>query len=184
MLKLNSQMVNITMKEEELISHIKAGLSIQKIAQITNKSATSIRYWLNKYNLKTDVTGGRACVYCGTKLVGRQKKYCCVNCKTLDFGESTVYEYQKRRGREKRIKLILEHGGSCLICGYNKNYSALQFHHLNPHEKRFVLCQRNCAAFNYEKLLNEASKCILVCGNCHAEIHNPEGENFEIVDIS
>lgn len=171
------------MKEEELINHIKDGLSIQKIAKVTDKSATSIRYWLDKYNLKTDISSGKMCVYCGTKLSGRQKKYCCVNCKVLDFGDPTVYEYQKRRGREKRLKLILNHGGCCSVCGYNKNHSALQFHHLRPDEKLFVLDRRTCSAFNYEKLLNEASKCILVCGNCHCEIHNPDGEIFEIDDI-
>lgn len=61
------------MEKEELINHINGGLSIKKIAKITNKSIGSIRHWLKKYNLKTDVTGGNGCVYCATKLTGLQK---------------------------------------------------------------------------------------------------------------
>ena len=46
---------------------------------------------------------------------------------------------------------------------------ALEFHHLNPNEKDFGI------SFNLsrtiEDLRAEVDKCILVCSNCHAEIH-------------
>jgi hypothetical protein len=33
-------------------------------------------------------------------------------------------------------KLIMErYGSSCIKCGYNKCFSALEFHHLNPDDK-------------------------------------------------
>ena len=38
---------------------------------------------------------------------------------------------------ERKKKAILYKGGKCIICGYNKYYGALQFHHKNPEEKEF-----------------------------------------------
>lgn len=31
----------------------------------------------------------------------------------------------------------MQRGGKCECCGYNKNLSALEFHHINPDEKKF-----------------------------------------------
>lgn len=57
-------------------------------------------------------------------------------------------------------------------CAYNKNYSALQFHHLK--DKLFNLDSRNIGNRSMESLLLELDKCVLLCANCHAEEHNPE----------
>lgn len=74
--------------------------------------------------------------------------------------------------RRKKVKdLLLEHfGGCCEICGYNKCNSALSFHHLDPTKKDFGLSEKG-NTYSYKKMLEEASKCILVCHNCHSEIH-------------
>ena len=70
----------------------------------------------------------------------------------------------------KRSKLILieSMGGKCEICGYNKSINALQFHHKNPEEKDFAIGSKS---YSIKRLLKEASKCILVCANCHIELH-------------
>ena len=60
-------------------------------------------------------------------------------------------------------------GGRCIICDYDKCQQVLQFHHKNPNEKEFALS--NSGTLDFEKLKNEADKCILVCANCHGEIH-------------
>lgn len=65
-------------------------------------------------------------------------------------------------------KIVEMKGGCCERCGYNKSIWALQFHHLDPKEKEFQLF-KTCKDFN--KLKIEAAKCMLVCANCHAEIH-------------
>ena len=95
------------------------------------------------------------------------------------------YDYQKRH----RIKeqLVEYKGGKCEICGYNKCLNALDFHHRNPEEKEYAL---NTANYNksFEKLKKEVDKCILVCSNCHREIHFEENEkrreNFIYNDIN
>ena len=65
-------------------------------------------------------------------------------------------------------------GGSCLYCGFDKNYAALDFHHLNPKEKSFNV--NTTAACNWDKLVHEANKCVLLCRNCHSALHHPDME--------
>ena len=81
------------------------------------------------------------------------------------------YPKQKQRGLLRKIQLINEFGGKCQECGYNKNIAALEFHHIDPNEKEFHL--GNAKTTNLDKLLLEMDKCILVCANCHRELHYP-----------
>ena len=47
---------------------------------------------------------------------------------------------------------------------------ALEFHHLNPEEKDFEISRTLTRSM--DSLRKEVDKCILVCSNCHAEIHD------------
>lgn len=58
-----------------------------------------------------------------------------------------------------------------MICGYNKCADALHFHHKNPLEKTFELSHKGIT-LSWEKMKEEASKCLFLCANCHAEIHS------------
>lgn len=81
-------------------------------------------------------------------------------------------EYYSNRRRDIKKQLIEYKGGSCIICGYNKSYRSLHFHHLNPDEKDFTLGHKwGKLGFN-EKIKKELDKCVLVCANCHGEIHD------------
>lgn len=66
-------------------------------------------------------------------------------------------------------------GGKCEICGYCKNQAAMQFHHINPKEKEFRLSQYISKDIN-DKIIKELNKCMLLCANCHFELHNPQSE--------
>lgn len=48
----------------------------------------------------------------------------------------------------------------------------MDFHHLNPNEKDFNISDRNLPTSDWPRIKNELDKCILVCANCHREIHN------------
>lgn len=74
----------------------------------------------------------------------------------------------------------MRRGGACEICGYCKNIAALEFHHLNPEEKEFNVDMRKFSNMNLEKLEAELEKCILVCANCHRELHN---ENLTMENV-
>lgn len=83
------------------------------------------------------------------------------------------YEKQKERAIKRKLELIKLKGGKCEKCGYSKNLGALEFHHLDPSIKEFNLDERHLSNTTIEKILNELDKCILVCSNCHKEIHYP-----------
>lgn len=76
--------------------------------------------------------------------------------------------------RRNKIRLVEYKGGKCERCGYDKCIDALEFHHLNPNEKDFGLSCGDTRSF--EKLKGEVDKCIMVCANCHREIHAEERE--------
>ena len=87
------------------------------------------------------------------------------------MGSTATSDYRRRR-KENLIKVC---GAKCNICGYNKSNSALEFHHINPKEKAFGIAA-NGTCRDLETDLAEVKKCILVCANCHREIHNGEYE--------
>lgn len=72
----------------------------------------------------------------------------------------------------RKYRLIKKAGGCCVICGYKKNISSLAFHHIN--EKGANLSGSNLTNMSLRGAEEEISKCVLVCHNCHNEIHNPE----------
>lgn len=78
-----------------------------------------------------------------------------------------VSNYRRRR-KENLIKVC---GGKCCLCGYNKTNSALEFHHIDANEKSYGIAV-NGTCHDLEKDLAEIQKCILVCANCHREIHD------------
>ena len=76
---------------------------------------------------------------------------------------------QKRREKVKQL-LVEYKGGKCEICGYNRCVGALEFHHINPEDKDFGIGQKGYTR-SIEKNKQEVDKCIMVCANCHREIH-------------
>jgi 5-methylcytosine-specific restriction endonuclease McrA len=69
--------------------------------------------------------------------------------------------YKRKKAIATKMPLIEAHGGRCVICGYNKNIKALEFHHVNPAEKETAKV----------KTFEEAAKCVLLCNRCHREHH-------------
>jgi hypothetical protein len=86
------------------------------------------------------------------------------------------YKYQKKRGLERKKKIVDLHGGCCEVCGYNRNLAVLEFHHIDPLLKSFKLDVRNLTNRKWESVIEESNKCRLLCANCHREEHNPDFE--------
>lgn len=103
------------------------------------------------------------CKYHGQTLSSKRKDsyYRCKKCAS----ESVV-----RRRRLVKEKAIAYKGGKCSICGYNKCNRALAFHHLDPETKDFSISHKGISR-SWEKIKQELDKCILVCHNCHSELH-------------
>jgi predicted HNH restriction endonuclease len=87
-------------------------------------------------------------------------KYYCKSC----WNELTF-----QKAREKLNQLIEERGGKCEVCGYNKYFGALQWHHIDPTQKEFSISTNRGKSI--DALRKETSKCQLLCSNCHAEAH-------------
>jgi len=62
-------------------------------------------------------------------------------------------------------------GGKCQICGYDRCPEALDFHHLNPDEKDFGFGKIIASPKAVSKIIIELKKCVMLCSNCHREVH-------------
>lgn len=124
----------------------------------------------------------KKCIVCRINLTGQQTKFCSGRCKSQNGNTKyQLYEKQKERGFQKKLKLVNLKGGKCEHCGYDKNYSALTFHHSEPDDKSFEISMRECSNHTWDKLVEEASKCKLLCHNCHAEHHYPHYDKESLV---
>jgi len=175
------------MEREILEKFLEDGYSLNKISKETGKSLTTIRYWKDKYSLKSKYNTFRE-----QKKNEYGEKRFCPKCQK---GVDTKNFYQ-RRGKENsssycksctnsttlnrmsilKFKMIEYKGGCCVRCGYNKYQGALEFHHLDPKEKDFNPSHLKKYTFD-DRIKNELDKCILVCANCHREIHDEIRKN-------
>ena len=75
---------------------------------------------------------------------------------------------QKRRRKLKSMAIEYK-GGKCQNpeCGYNKCVDALEFHHTG--DKEFGISNGNTKS--WEKIKKEIDGCLLLCSNCHRELH-------------
>jgi hypothetical protein len=116
----------------------------------------------------------------GDKIINTQRRKFCFECSPLgsrntrDLNKPKVkkskdYQHVKTFRLRKKQKSIDYLGGKCKICGYNKCNAALQFHHKNPAEKDFTISM--ATSWGFEKIKSELDKCVLLCANCHAEVH-------------
>lgn len=109
-------------------------------------------------------------------------------CKTHGFTEFYIFKktnknsfYHKckkcnivnvdRKRKKLKLQAIEYKGGACQKCEYSKCISALEFHHTNPNEKEFGIGSRGNTR-SWDKMKLELDKCILVCANCHRELHH------------
>lgn len=77
-------------------------------------------------------------------------------------------EHVMRAQRRKKIDVVKHFGGKCCVCGYDRCINALEFHHVeNKQESPSYVIMR----WSWERAKKELEKCVLVCSNCHREIH-------------
>lgn len=159
--------------KEEMERLLAAGLSLREVAHRLDRSLATVRHWMGRYDLKPNPRRKRGsgegsremvsrCEHHGETSFVREGRgyYRCKRCRVEATG--------RRRKALKRI-LVDEAGGKCVLCGYSRCYRALEFHHLDPKTKEFQLAH-NGRTRSIAKLRAEASKCVLLCANCHAEV--------------
>ncbi len=80
-------------------------------------------------------------------------------------------EKTKQWRKRTKSRMVEAMGGGCCICGYRRCLSALALHHINPKEKDFGFGRVMAHIISWSRIVVEIRKCILVCHNCHSEIH-------------
>ena len=160
---------------DALTELVERGMSVRQIGDALGLSFAAVQYWLAKYELKTEPhhysrrdaektpTTLRECSKHGWTVFVRSGARGYYRCPACTVGR--VAEYRRR----VKQQLVAEAGGRCLLCGYDAYEGALQFHHLDPARKRFNLA-RGGLTRPLEQVREEARKCVLLCGNCHAEV--------------
>jgi hypothetical protein len=89
--------------------------------------------------------------------------------KYADRSEYLKKAVAKRR-KTIRGKLIKYKGGKCIFCSYSKCADALDLHHFDASQKEFGISSGGLTRA-WNRVVAEADKCVLVCANCHREIH-------------
>jgi len=88
------------------------------------------------------------------------------------------YEAQLRVECRGILKVIKSKG--CSICGYNKCLDAIDFHHIELKGKVAREISRMVSRINSKagviRVIKEVKKCVIVCANCHREIHSNIGD--------
>ncbi len=72
--------------------------------------------------------------------------------------------------REKKERAIAFMGGVCFGCGRDGSPSLFEFHHKNAREKDFGISEDGISR-NWDAIVAELAKCVMLCANCHREVH-------------
>jgi hypothetical protein len=72
--------------------------------------------------------------------------------------------------RETKRHAIASFGGVCLACRSAYAPAALEFHHPDASKKEFAISVDGIYR-SWEKVQKELENCVMLCANCHAEVH-------------
>lgn len=86
--------------------------------------------------------------------------------------EAALKKTRMRYHSRKRWIDIIKMSKGCAHCGYNSHAAALDFNHIVPADKEFLI-PRMLAGANLKRLFNEIRKCQILCANCH-RVHSNE----------
>lgn len=114
----------------------------------------------------------KKCKFCSS-LITSDKTFCSKECYTNGRSKrkaSKPVGYAKLKNFRTRLKYqcVEYKGGKCFICSYDKCIKALEFHHLDPTQKDFSI---STISKSFETVKSELDKCVLLCANCHREVH-------------
>jgi transposase len=168
-------------ERERLEPLVEAGMTIAQIALELGRSKGTVRHWLRRHGLRTNNTRGPR--HPADTRQAKEAGLAMATLRCLHHGETEfVLEgrgyYRCRLCRSagivnhrRKLKevLVAEAGGRCVICGYDRCVSVLEFHHLDPKDKRLGISAGGLT-LSIESLRAEVAKCALLCSNCHGEV--------------
>jgi transposase len=170
--------------DEVLEILVNEGASIPEMAKELDRSVSTVRYWLKQYGLSHQTSRRRQQARLARAAGLKRAKLECREHGLTEFilegsGYHRCVKCRSERvamwRRRAKRRLISAAGGGCLLCGYDKYPGALQFHHLDPARKEFVISRRGHTR-SFAEVKAEADKCVLLCANCHAEVEGGVAE--------
>ena len=84
-----------------------------------------------------------------------------------DRREYMIEAVAKRRRKIREMAADYK-GSKCMFCGYERYIGALDFHHTE--DKSFGISDKGYTR-SWDRVKKELDKCILLCANCHRELH-------------
>lgn len=116
------------------------------------------------------------CKQCSKEFVARtwNQTFCNLDCWKKFYQKNFIKKKNQADEIRKKKK-------SCELCGYRKWLPCLEWHHIEPKDKKFSI--------NYiskqrspDEVDAEIAKCVVLCCNCHTEIHRGCIETKEKLD--
>jgi len=88
------------------------------------------------------------------------------------YKDRRQYLIRAVHARRKKVRqMSVEYkGGKCEICGYSQCVEALDFHHRNKTNKDFSISSKGYTR-SWKRVMEELDKCMILCANCHRELH-------------
>ena len=84
--------------------------------------------------------------------------------------KAAIVRAVKKRRKKVREMAVAYKGGRCCRCGYDRCLDALEFHHLDREKKDFGISAKGYTR-SWKAIEQELDKCIMLCANCHRELH-------------
>src|SRR3989344_1146885 len=81
----------------------------------------------------------------------------------------TISQRVEQWKQKTKKRALIYKGCGCVVCGYSTSTRSLIFHHLDPRLKDFGV---GSGVRSWERLVVELDKCVLLCANCHGEVHD------------
>lgn len=72
--------------------------------------------------------------------------------------------------RERKLRAVAYMGSTCHACGRDRPASLFEFHHWDASQKDFGLSESGIPR-SWAKTVAELAKCVMLCANCHREVH-------------
>ena len=88
--------------------------------------------------------------------------------KSEDNARKQIRQVHERRTRLREY--VQSKKVACSICEYHRYVGALEFHHVSGN-KEIQPSKMFMMGWGKERIDRELAKCIVLCANCHREVH-------------
>ncbi len=150
-------------------------MDVVECSKFYGVSKRTIRRWQDSYGLGATKLGPqkknieKTCSVCSGRYMAARPhaKYCSSLCRLQGINREP---YRRHDNEVKTIFSSYKKQIGCYLCRYNKCAGALVFHHVKPEDKSKPISSYDFC-YKTDHWFVESQKCVLICHNCHSEVH-------------